>query len=46
MRTSTRWTVATLVVIGFAGLVLRRSRVPTATERDDPAVAGVTLGLG
>jgi spermidine/putrescine transport system permease protein/putrescine transport system permease protein len=38
--------VATLVVIGFAGLVLRRSRVPTATERDDPAVAGVTLGLG
>ena len=38
--------VATLVVIGFGGLVLRRSRVPTATERDDPAVAGVTLGLG
>jgi hypothetical protein len=38
--------VATLVVIGLAGLVLRRSRVPTATERDDPAVAGVTLGLG
>ena len=38
--------VATLFVIAMAGLVLRRSRVPTATEKDDPAVAGVTLGLG
>jgi len=38
--------VATLLVVALAGLVLRRSRVPTATEQDDPAVAGVTLGLG
>jgi ABC-type spermidine/putrescine transport system permease subunit II len=38
--------VATLVVVGLAGLVLRRSRVPTATEQADPAAAGVTLGIG
>jgi spermidine/putrescine transport system permease protein/putrescine transport system permease protein len=37
--------VATLVVVGLAGLVLRRTRVPTS-EKADPAAAGVTLGIG
>jgi len=37
--------VATLLVIALAGLILRRSRVPSATEQDAPGAAGVTLGV-